>query len=170
VAKYRTVVADPPWRYPGPGGHLRTSAAHRPGRTAKNLLGASSTARYGDMSLEELARLRIPTEDDAHLYLWTTNTFMVEAHDLARAWGFEPKTILTWVKTKLGLGTYFRNSTEHVVFAVRGSLPTNARDIRTSFGASSGAHSAKPDAFYDLVEQASPGPYLELFARRARSG
>ncbi len=129
------------------------------------------------MSLQELCSLSPPADDDAHLYLWTTNAFMCEAHDVARAWGFAPKTILTWVKMQPNgepsrkSGYYFRGATEHIVFAVRGSLPLQtAEALPTAFLWPRLPHSVKPDAFYDLVEQASPGPYAELFARRARFG
>jgi N6-adenosine-specific RNA methylase IME4 len=176
---YRTVVADPPWPYPSPGGHLRSSATHRPNSHDRGLagLGADSRSRYGHMSIEDLCALQPSAADNAHLYLWTTNAFMVEAHDIARAWGFNPKTILTWGKVQpdgspsMKTGHYFRGATEHVVFAVRGSLPLATNDaLPTLLLWPRLSHSVKPDAFYDLVETASPGPYLELFARRARFG
>lgn len=136
---------------------------------------------YPVMSMESLKALKVQSSENAHLYLWATNAFMVEAHELARAWGFKPKTILTWVKVhnndrsrvSMKTGYYFRGATEHVVFATKGSL----RLQDTSIGLPTaylwpriGQHSRKPDAFYDLVEHASPGPYLELFARRTRPG
>ena len=95
---------------------------------------------------------------------------MVQAHDLAATWGFVPKTILTWIKPRLGMGHYFRNNTEHVVFAVKGSLRTLRKDCRTAFEAQQGRHSEKPAAFYDMVESMSPGPYLDVFARKQRFG
>ena len=174
--KYRTIVADPPWPY-GPGSVAGTMQPKRDGSPSK---GVSSEALYGSMPIADLCALNPPVEDDAHLYLWTTNSFMVEAHDVAHAWGFKVKTICTWVKTHQGdrervsmkTGYYFRGATEHFLFCVRGSLP-----LQTSEGLPTaylwpriGAHSVKPAAFYDLVEQASPGPYLELFARRNRFG
>ena len=109
-------------------------------------------------------------ESNAHLYVWTTNAFMVEAHDLVRRWGFVQKTILTWVKSPIRLGFYYRNNTEHVLFAVRGSLRLQRNDLPTAFRAPSGRHSEKPQAFYDMVETASPGPYLDVFARKQRMG
>jgi N6-adenosine-specific RNA methylase IME4 len=160
--KYRTICADPPWAYRDKlssvnAGHPR----HR---------GADS--HYQTMPLEWIKDLPVHTiaEADAHLYLWTTNAFMVEGHEVARAWGFQPRTILTWVKTQIGMGHYFRNNTEHVIFAVRGSLPTNRKDVPTAFTAPRGAHSAKPECFIDLVESMSPGPYVEIFSRRHRLG
>ena len=177
MTRYRTIVADPPWPYDSPADHLRPTPEARPNSWNNPLGGPGSAKRYGAMSLSELAALQPPAEDDAHAYIWTTNAFMVEAHDLARAWGFEPKTILTWTKVKpdksvsMKTGYYFRGATEHVVFAVRGSLKLRTDDaLPTAYLWPRLPHSVKPDAFYDLVEQASPGPYLELFARRARFG
>jgi N6-adenosine-specific RNA methylase IME4 len=178
VAKrYRTIVADPPWPYASPGDHLRPTPEHRPNSWDSPLGGPGSRSRYGAMSLADLAAIAPAAEDDAHLYLWTTNAFVAQAHDLARAWGFEPKTILTWVKVKpdgsvsMKTGYYFRGASEHIVFCVRGSLRLDTTDaLPTAYLWPRLPHSVKPDAFYDLVEQASPGPYLELFARRARFG
>jgi len=136
------------------------------------------TMGYAVLPLDAIAALpvREQAERDAHLYLWTTNAFMVQAHAVARAWGFEPKTILTWVKMRhdwsgpsMRTGYYFRGATEHVIFAVRGSLRLRtAEGLPTAFFWHREQHSAKPDAFYDLVEQASHPEYLELFARRQR--
>jgi N6-adenosine-specific RNA methylase IME4 len=170
--RYRTIVADPPWPYET-GGHR---SIKKDGAVA---LGVGTSWRYGAMTMEDLKGLRPPADEDAHLYLWTTNAFMVEAHELAEAWGFATKTILTWTKTYHGNGSrvsmktgyYFRGATEHCLFCVRGALR-----LQTTEGLPTGylwprlPHSVKPDAFYDLVEKASPGPYLELFARRARLG
>jgi len=124
--------------------------------------------------------LALPVRDlaerAAHLYLWTTNAFMVEAHEICRAWGFTPKTILTWGKVhqddrsraSMKTGYWYRGATEHVVFGVRGSLRINGARPTLLLWPRVGKHSEKPDAFYDMVQQASPGPYLEMFARRHR--
>jgi len=177
--KYRTIVVDPPWPYKDRwDGYLSYSKAD--GKT-KNLdrralqpihYRRGAVANYPVLSLEELIKLPISewAEEDAHLYLWVTNAFMVEGHELAAAWGFTVKTILTWVKPRLGMGTYFRNNTEHVLFAVKGSLKTLRKDCRTAFTAKQGRHSEKPAAFYDTVESMSPGPFLDVFARRNRFG
>jgi N6-adenosine-specific RNA methylase IME4 len=168
--KYRTIVADPPWPYSGeiPLGLTKG------GRRERGHLG-----QYPYMALDEIAALCPPAETDAHLYLWTTNAFMVQAHDVARSWGFRPVTICTWVKTHHGdatrvsmkTGYYFRGSTEHFLFCVRGSLRLATTDgLPTAYLWPRTPHSVKPEAFYDLVEQASPGPYLECFARRNRLG
>lgn len=125
------------------------------------------------MSTEEIAALPVVecAAPNAHLYLWTTNAFLDEAFRLARGWQFEPRTVLTWVKPGIGMGHYYRNNTEHVVFAVRGSLRTLRRNQPTAFTApKSKIHSRKPEEFFKIVESMSPGPYLEMFARVRRPG
>jgi N6-adenosine-specific RNA methylase IME4 len=174
------VVADPPWQYNSTGNHLRSTFDHRPKSFDSEANTASSNERYGSMSIRELKELNVGLVSDtnAHLYLWTTNSFMVEAHDLARAWGFEPKTILTWGKVKQDgtpsarMGYYFRGATEHVVFAVRGKQPLLVDRAVPNLLLLPRIlqHSVKPEAFFDLVEEVSPGPYLEMFARRDRPG
>lgn len=157
--QFRTIVADPPWDY----GNKATR-----GSTRKH---------YATMSMEDICALDVGSRAaaDSHIYLWVTNGFIREGFDVLAAWGFTYKTCLTWIKTQMGLGNYFRGSTEHVLFGVRGSLRTERKDVVNWFDspaveAKRGQHSAKPDLFYDLVEQASPGPYLEMFARRSRFG
>jgi N6-adenosine-specific RNA methylase IME4 len=172
---YRTVVADPPWPYDG-----RDAFAITVKKDGTRAIGTGLNRHYAPMSMEALAALQVPAGENAHLYLWTTNAFMVEAHALARAWGFEPKTICTWVKTHQGdaervsmkTGYYFRGATEHFLFCVRGSLrlKDSAGALPTAFLWPRQPHSVKPEAFYDLVESASFSPYLELFARRNRLG
>ncbi len=176
--KYRTIVADPPWPYKG-GGPKAYQIGGRYDGAISPLCGPSSEQRYGVATLAEIADIPVPANDDAHLYLWTTNAFMDEAHDVCRAWGFAPKTICTWVKThqddrcrvSMKTGYYFRGATEHWIFGVRGSLRLQTTEgLPTAYLWPRLPHSVKPDAFYDLVEKASPGPYLELFARRQRLG
>jgi len=147
---HSAIVVDPPWRYD----NVATRGA--------------AEDHYPTMSLDELATLSVPAAADSHLYLWVTNGFMRQGFDLLDAWGFTYKTVLTWCKPSIGMGNYFRNNTEHVLFAVRGRQPTLRNDVGTWFEAGKTKHSAKPDSFYDLVESCSPGPYLEMFARRRR--
>lgn len=151
-ATFSTIVIDPPWRY------------------ENTITRGAAEDHYPTMSLGELADLELPADDNAHLYLWVTNGFLREAFDLIDAWGFIYKACITWCKPQIGMGNYFRNSTEHVYFALRGSLPTNANNVPTWFTADRTRHSAKPECFYDLVERSSPGPRLEMFARRRRLG
>ena len=151
-AAYPTVVVDPPWDYDN--------------RATRN----AAVKQYPTMTLDELADYDLIAAPHAHLYLWVTNSFLHAAFGLLDAWDFEYKTCLTWCKPQMGLGNYFRNNTEHVLFAVRGKLQTLRSDEPTWFKANRGRHSAKPEAFYDMVERCSPGPYLEHFARRRRLG
>ena len=161
--RYATIVADPPWQYGD--GKFDTSGAERTKTSAE--------LRYDLLSVDDLVALPISdlAEDDAHLWVWGTNMKLARAYALATAWGFEPITLVTWCKKQPGVGHYLRNNTEHVVFASRGKpQPPENKPLSTWFVWPRGEHSAKPDAFYDLVEQVSPAPYLELFARRARFG
>jgi N6-adenosine-specific RNA methylase IME4 len=169
MGEYRTIVADPPWPY-SPG---------RSNQSATSTKGLRAHDHYEAMTLPDICALAPPAAADAHLYLWTTNAFMVEAHEVAEAWGFKPKTICTWVKTckhdparvSRKTGHWFRGATEHWLFCVRGSLKLQtAEALPTAYLWPRLPHSVKPDAFYDLVEKASPGDYLELFSRRERIG
>lgn len=174
---YRTVMADPPWAYDDtlPGGG-RGAESHY------DVLDEHMVAGMGP-------QVRAVTDQVAHLYLWTTNSFVPEAYEIAEAWGFEPKTLITWVKAsdapetlpherdepatarrEFGMGHYARNTTEHMVFATKGNLGTNANDAVTHFLAKSSDHSSKPEKAYRLAEYLSDGPRLELFSRRDRSG
>lgn len=169
--KFRTITADPPWPYDCDG--PRAAPSHRPNSWDKVGGSVSSNARYGSMSMDDLLALRPPVEDNAHCYIWTTNSFMQEAHTLMKSWGFETKTILTWIKMKpdgenvsMKSGYYFRGATEHVLFGVRGSLKLQSEDcMPTAFLWPRKPHSKKPDDFRDVVEKCSPGPYLEMFSR-----
>jgi N6-adenosine-specific RNA methylase IME4 len=109
-------------------------------------------------------------ESESHLYVWTTATNMKDAFELMDAWGFNFVTVLTWVKPTLGLGAYFRNTTEFVLFGVKGRLRTRVHDIGTHFLGARGIHSEKPEAFFELVERASYPAYLDVFARKQRAG
>jgi len=154
---YACIVADPPWRY----------RHHSAGRV-------SAARQYPTMHTDEIAALFVPAAARAHLYLWTPSGHLLEgdASRVARAWGFVPMQLLTWVKPKIGMGYYFRSSTEHVLlFCVRGELPARRHDIPTHFSSSRALpHSQKPDALLVIAERMSPGPRLEMFARRRRDG
>lgn len=173
--KYRTIVADPPWPIRWSGG----AAWRTNGRGERHLNKRfKKPLDYSTMPVADIAALPIGdlAEKDAHLYLWATDRFALEgaAAAVARAWGFEPCRFLVWHKTGMGLGVFPRAEHELVLLAKRGKLPYCVNDVgsvqRWKLVYENGArkHSAKPDGFYDLVERASPGPYLELFARRHR--
>jgi N6-adenosine-specific RNA methylase IME4 len=189
--RYRTIVADPPWPMPATGKTTRGETDQRGRYIAKSgrvengdnwgrSRGKSVFLPYDTMTLDEITALPVAAlaEADAHLYLWTTNRFLEASYDVVRAWGFRPAQLLVWCKPPMGIGFggAFTTTTEFVVFARRGSLAHLQRRDSSWWQwsrpyANGGiAHSAKPEAFLDLVEQVSPGPYLEMFARRARFG
>ena len=127
------------------------------------------------MSLEAIAALPVTgfAAGDSHLYLWTTNRFIFDAREIAESWGFKYSQTLIWAKTPMGKGPggAFAQNAEFVLFCRRGSLPHTEKQDSVWFNwPRTGKHSAKPEAMQDMVERVSPGPYLELFARRERLG
>lgn len=168
------IIADPPWAY-----RDRMLGMKSTGNGAAHWYEVMSVERISDFLAEQCVQVL----DDAHLWLWATNAFVEQAHAVARAWGFEPKTIATWVKGRIdngrlvshiAQGRYLRNNTEHVVFAVRGRAKPAVRNIPTAFvhpGRWPGRkHSDKPYVIHEWAERMSPAPRLELFARRERAG
>lgn len=152
--RYRCIVADPPWRF---------------GSFTK----ADPAKQYSTMTIEDICALPVEAlaEDDCHLWLWAVNGLLHDAHHVVDAWGFKPVTVVTWCKRTPGVGHYLRNNTEHLLLASRGKpMVPAAKPLSTWYVWQRGAHSAKPEAALDLVEQVSPGPYLELFCRRQRFG
>ena len=160
MTRYRTIVADPPWETKR-GPEWGSNGAKRP-------------LTYPTMTLKAIAwvPVRRVAEDDAHLYIWTINKYLRQTYHIAQVWGFEPSTVLVWCKRPngLGLGGTYSLTTEYVLFARRGHLAATKRVDTTWFEWTRGEHSAKPEAFLDMVESVSPGPYLEMFARRQRLG
>lgn len=180
---YRCIVADPPWPIGRTGlgfGRNGNSKRWEPGPTR------TTDVPYKTMALDEIAALPVRefAGRDAHLYLWTTQRFLWDAPAICKAWGFKPAATLVWCKEPRGfnMGGTYASTTEFCIFARRGSCPAKTRVQRQWFtwarpGGTTGygqkltaPHSAKPEAFLDMVEQVSPGPYLEMFARRARFG
>jgi N6-adenosine-specific RNA methylase IME4 len=174
---YGTVLADPPWPY-----HSPKAIVGNGGRGKLNIESATQVnvlEKYDVMPLDEIMGLPVRdlVADNAHLYLWTTNSFLCEAHEVAKKWGFKPKTLLTWVKVKadgspsMSVGHWFRSATEHILFCVRGKKRLmGSKPLPTAYLSPRLPHSVKPDFFYGLIEGESPGPFLELFARRNRAG
>lgn len=163
---YRTIVADPPWT-PELGGTW--GARTDKGRPQKF---------YETMPLEAIKSLKVPSADQSHLYLWCLTQHVDWGYEVARAWGFEPVTMLTWCKPGPGVGR-FRCNTEHVLVARKGSRHGNpfgqgGRHAQATDGTyftwPRGRHSQKPGEFYSLVERLSPPPRLEMFARENRLG
>ncbi|MDH4229095.1 MAG: MT-A70 family methyltransferase [Nitrospirota bacterium] len=165
--QFGTVLADPPWRF-----------ANRTGKMAPE---HHRLSRYPTLTLREICEIPVATvaAGSSHLYLWVPNALLEEGLAVMRAWGFEYKTNLVWHKVRKdggpdgrGVGFYFRNTTELVLFGIRGRLRTlppgrsQVNIIRTQ----KREHSKKPDELHQIIEKCSPGPYLELFARGMRNG
>jgi len=162
-----TILADPPWQFSNRTG--KVAPEHR------------RLNRYGTLTLDEIKA--IPVQQSAakqsHLYLWVPNALLREGMDVMDAWGFEYKTNLIWHKVRKdggpdgrGVGFYFRNTTEMVLFGIRGRLRTlqpGRRQVNV-IRSQKQEHSRKPDELYDIIEACSPGPWLELFARGSRPG
>lgn len=188
MTRYRTIVADPPWEQGSTGFSLGTGSPTT-GRGFHSGVRRNIPLPYETMTLDEIRELPVPSiaAADAHLYLWVTQKFLRESWSVAESWGFTVSSTLVWCKqpTGLALGGAFPATLEFVQFCRRGSLaaigkadkrwwvwPRRRGAAPSQRGAemTDRMHSAKPEAFLDLVEQVSPGPYLELFARRQRLG
>lgn len=154
--KYHVLVADPPWPYTKRSG----DTTHR------------GTIPYPAMTLADIEALDVGSlaHEDCILWLWTTNAFMAEAHQVAQRWGFEVKTVLTWAKDRMGLGDWLRGQTEHCLLAVKGRPVVTLSNQTTLLHGRVGEHSQKPEEFYRLVESLCPGSKCELFARRRQEG
>jgi N6-adenosine-specific RNA methylase IME4 len=164
---FSTILADPPWRFMNRTGKVAPEH-HRLGR-------------YDTMTVEQIKALPVATvaAERAHCYLWVPNALLLEGLEVLKAWGFTYKTNLVWHKVRKdggsdgrGVGFYFRNVTELVLFGVRGSMRTLAPGRRQTnlLATRKREHSRKPDELYDVIEACSPGPFLELFARYPREG
>jgi N6-adenosine-specific RNA methylase IME4 len=157
LGKYRTVYLDPPWRYEDSG------------------VRGAAEGHYPTMSVKELVALPVPKlahNDGAHFWVWTTWPLLREAtpHDLLRAWGLRWVGEILWDKETLGTGHYTRSRTEVLILAVKGALPLLSDCVNPLVNVKRGMHSEKPAEFAKLISDLSPGPRIELFARRAREG
>lgn len=163
-----TILADPPWQFQN--------------RTGKMAPEHKRLNRYGTMNLDDILALPVAqlAADTAHLYLWVPNALLPEGLRVLEAWGFQYKSNLVWHKVRKdggpdgrGVGFYFRNTTELILFGVKGK---NARTLAPGrsqvniIRSMKREHSRKPDELYDIIEACSPGPRLELFARGSRPG
>ena len=146
---FQVIVADPPWRYE-----------------------SGNSLPYPTMDIEEIKAMPVAkiADENAILWLWTTNAHLRVAFDVVEAWGFEYKTILTWVKDRMGTGEWLRGQTEHCMLAIRGKPVFLHGSHATVLEAARREHSRKPEEFYVLVEAASPGSKVELFCRQQRVG
>ncbi|SRR5579875_2641007 len=150
---YRTILADPPWNI--------VQTGHR-----------GAEGHYPLMDVPAICSLQVGRlcTDDAHLWLWVTNASLHAGKSVMEAWGFTYRSCLTWIKPRFGLGQYLRNQTEHLLLGTKGKAPVLFRSQGTWFYAPVQEHSHKPEEQYAIIERCSPGPYLELFARRKRPG
>jgi N6-adenosine-specific RNA methylase IME4 len=167
-ARFATVLADPPWQFQN--------------RTGKMAPEHKRLSRYPTMTLQEIKGLPVEAivKDIAHLYLWVPNALLADGLQVMEHWGFTYKTNLVWYKVRKdggpdrrGVGFYFRNVTEMILFGVRGK---NARTLQPGrsqeniITSQKREHSRKPDEQYQIIESCSPGPYIELFGRGPRKG
>lgn len=164
---YGTILADPPWRF-----------ANRTGKMAPE---HQRLSRYSTMSTQEIMDLPVGelALPQSHLYLWVPNALIAEGLDVMKAWGFTYKTNMVWYKTRKdggpdgrGVGFYFRNVTELILFGIRGKIRTFSPGRRqvNIITSQKREHSRKPDELYEIIEECSPSPFLELFARYRREG
>ena len=156
--KYHTIYADPPWPEYGGGKIIRGAQKH-----------------YPLMKIEEIIAMKDfiqeISDDNCHLYLWVTNSFIKDGFRVMEEWGFKYKTKITWMKNSIGIGQYFRGMTEDCLFGVKGKLPYKIIDGkrqqgRTGFLAPKQKHSQKPEEMRQMIEKVSYPPYIELFARK----
>lgn len=166
--KFRTILADPPWQFENRTGKI--APEHR------------RLTRYGTMSLEGIKEMPVQdaATDTAHLYLWVPNALLPQGLAVMAAWGFNYKSNIVWQKVRKdggpdgrGVGFYFRNVTELLLFGTRGknarTLAPGRRQVNI-ISSRKREHSRKPDEQYKVITDCSPGPYLELFARGERPG
>jgi N6-adenosine-specific RNA methylase IME4 len=166
--RFSTILADPPWRFQNRTGKM--APEHR------------RLSRYGTMSMDDIMSLPVSqvARARAHLYLWVPNALIPEGFEVMRRWGFTYKTNIVWYKTRKdggpdgrGVGFYFRNVTEVILFGIRGvnnrTLDAGRRQTNIIVSRKR-EHSRKPDEQYRIIERCSPGPYLEMFARHEREG
>lgn len=165
--RYGTILADPPWQFNN--------------RTGKMAPEHKRLNRYSTMKLDEIIKLPVSklTAENCHLYLWVPNALLPDGIKVLENWGFEYKTNLIWHKIRKdggpdgrGVGFYFRNTTEMVLFGVKGKLRTGkpGRSQVNIIRSRKREHSKKPDELYSIIESCSPGPFLELFARGNKKG
>jgi N6-adenosine-specific RNA methylase IME4 len=166
--KFKTILADPPWQFQN--------------RTGKVAPEHKRLNRYGTMTLDDIKRLPVSdaAAETAHLYLWVPNALLPDGLDVMKAWGFNYKANVVWQKVRKdggpdgrGVGFYFRNVTELLLFGIRGKNARTLAPGRTQvniMNTRKREHSRKPDEQYPLITSCSPGPYLEMFARGERDG
>lgn len=179
MQKYNTILADFPWQMKAG----RPLKGYKIENGKQLFIPASNKSRdlaYPTMSVEDGCKMKVSelAADDAHLYFWTTNQYLMQSLQIIESWGFKYSTTLVWAKNAMGggLGGNYKITTEFLIFATRGSLKAKKQHTGTWFNVKREyengypCHSRKPTFFHELIESVSPGPYLEIFARRQRSG
>ncbi len=166
--KYRTILADPPWQFNN--------------RTGKVAPEHKRLSRYPTMTIEDIKNFPVQevSAEKSHLYLWVPNAMLPAGLDVMKSWGFEYKTNIVWEKVRKdgfpdgrGVGFYFRNVTELLLFGIKGNNNRTLEPGRTQVNlirSMKREHSRKPDEIFPLIQSCSPGPYLEMFARGYREG
>lgn len=166
--KFSTILADPPWQFQN--------------RTGKMAPEHKRLSRYPTLTLQQIKDIPVEAvvDDTAHLYLWVPNALLNEGLQVMECWGFTYKTNIVWYKIRKdggpdrrGVGFYFRNVTEMILFGVRGKNARTLQQGRTQpniISSQKREHSRKPDEQYEIIESCSWGPYLEMFARGQRDG
>lgn len=161
AGKYHVIVIDPPWRYE----KRREDITHR------------AAVPYPDMTIDEIKNWEQDNGgvsglalDDCILWLWTTNAHMKQAYEIAEHWGFEVKTILTWIKDKMGTGDWLRGKSEHCLMCIKGKPVINLTNQTTILNGPLREHSRKPDEFYQMVDELCPGLKIDIFSREQREG
>jgi N6-adenosine-specific RNA methylase IME4 len=169
MKKYKTIVADPPWKYSNWGAGSEKSAFNQKHNKKKIPI------PYNTMSVDEIKSLNVAslTDDNCELYLWTTQKYLPDAFGVLKAWGFKYCQTLTWCKTPMGTGQggVFCPTTEFLILGRKGKMPKVKRIETTWWNIKrTNKHSKKPEFFQDLIETVSDSPKLEMFARRERNG
>jgi N6-adenosine-specific RNA methylase IME4 len=158
--KYQCLLVDPPW------------PQRMTGKRTREKGGVAPALPYPTMTVDEIRDMDVSSlaADGAHLWLWTTNQFLRDGFDIMEAWGFRYLAPIHWIKPS-GVGNWFVSRTQTLLFGYKNRCVfPSGRYAPNIFEASAGAHSAKPQASFDLIEKISPGPRLELFARTRRRG
>jgi N6-adenosine-specific RNA methylase IME4 len=181
---FGVIMADPPWQYGSPRAMVGNRGRGSNNGQAARIIQADTNQHYPTMALSEIKALPVEAvaAADSLLFMWVTNPFLADGSgvDVVKAWGFTPKSVLTWSKVQtdgvspsMKTGHWFRSASEHIIFATRGSVkrPLDWQAIPTWHGAKRLPHSVKPEVFYRYAESAYPGALrLEMFARRPRNG
>jgi len=151
--RYKCILADPPWQ--------------------KDQLGNYGAVKHYDvLKIEDIKAMPVEdlADDDSHCYIWLTNSVIREGYEIMEKWGFTPRSLIVWLKPKLGLGNYYRFCTEYLLFGTKGKAPVKFKGQPNWLFAARQRHSQKPEEQYPMIERMSHGPYLELFARHRQHG